>query len=91
MAPPTKSVALPTGDEAASFRRDLAAIFAKPAPTFRVSATGGTVASVEGFANVALVKVGGGGTPDTACFDDEDDAIRFLTEATPGPAALEER
>ncbi|HTE56403.1 MAG TPA: hypothetical protein VK698_36365 [Kofleriaceae bacterium] len=69
-----------TSSEVATYKQELSRVFQKKTSvTARRARSGGRVAEVEGYANVALVKFDGAGGLATTCTDSTDDALRFLT------------
>lgn len=82
-APSTSAARIPqplTAAEVAAYKQDLSQVFARKDTTaIARSASGGHVAQLEGFGNVALVKFDGAGGLATTCADNEEEAVRFLT------------
>jgi type IV pilus biogenesis protein CpaD/CtpE len=82
-APPASAARTPqplTAAEVSAYKQELSQVFArKGTSAVTRSASGGHVAQVEGFGNVALVKFDGAGGLATTCADNEEEAVRFLT------------
>lgn len=68
--------------EVATYEQEMAKVFhARPDAAARASLAGGSVAEVDGHANVALVKVAEDGQLVTTCADSPAQAMQFLTTA----------
>lgn len=81
-APITRSPVPLTAAELQAYRQEVAQMFAgRDAVTLRQTAAGSATATLDGHANVALIKVNASGALDTACVDNEQDAMQFLTTA----------
>jgi hypothetical protein len=82
-APSTSTARTPvplTSAELAAYKQEFSQMFTrKDTAALTRSVSGGQIAEVEGYGNVALVKFDGAGGLATSCADNEQDAMRFLT------------
>jgi hypothetical protein len=85
----TQPFVAPTALEVAAYRQDLAQMFAKSPDAARRSARRGSAVDATGHSNVVLIKLDAQGQIDSACADNEQDALRFLSSAQRASDGLE--
>ena len=84
----------PTAAELAMYRQQLSLLLSHTAGVVANGATADTQVrsmSLEGYGNVALVKITAEGNLATSCVDDAEEGIRFLSDVRTGNGGLEEK
>jgi hypothetical protein len=83
----------PTEAELAMYRQQLSRILSHTAGANKATAADTNVGptSLDGYGNVALVKITAEGNLATSCVDDAEEAIRFLSDVRTGNGGLEEK